>query len=84
MQTITEPNGTKITREYDGAGRLSAITDVLLNRFELTYDSEGNVLSKKIINTASEQLFSKQNQYDALNRLQKNHTVFRRRNRLFI
>jgi len=71
LLTITEPNGITTTREYDGAGKLTAITDELLNRFELDYDLEGNVLSSKIVNSTAELLFSKHNQYDALNRLQK-------------
>ncbi|MCU7850490.1 MAG: hypothetical protein KZQ89_21440, partial [Candidatus Thiodiazotropha sp. (ex Lucinoma kastoroae)] len=71
LTEVSTPDGQTLTREYDGAGRLSALVDTLLNRMELGYDLEGNQLSKTIYDATGITLFANTHQYDAVNRLEK-------------
>ncbi|MCG8049403.1 MAG: RHS repeat protein [Candidatus Thiodiazotropha endolucinida] len=69
--TVTTPDGQTLNREYDGAGRVSALVDAQLNRMEYTYDLESNRLSETLYDASGTTLFSKAYQYDALNRVAK-------------
>jgi len=71
LKEVTSPNGSKITREYDGAGQLVAIVDDLFNRMEFAYDLEGNMLSQRVLDTNEIVKFTYNNEYDALSRLEK-------------
>ncbi|MES9976150.1 MAG: hypothetical protein ABW094_17970, partial [Candidatus Thiodiazotropha sp.] len=69
--TVMTPSGQTLNREYNGAGRLSAVVDAQLNRVEYDYDLEGNLLSETLYDSAGTILLTKSHQYDALNRLEK-------------
>ena len=71
LTTVTTPDGKALNREYDGAGRLSALVDAQLNRMEYGYDLEGNRLTEILYDASGATLFSKAYRYDVLNRVAK-------------
>jgi len=54
LKSLTYPDGTQVTRSYDGADRLAAVTDNLGHTARFGYDADGNLISAAYPNGVTE------------------------------
>lgn len=71
VKRITSPDASYLNFTYDGAHRLTAVTDNLGNRIQYTLDNMGNRTQEEIFDPASNLAQRKTREFDALSRLWK-------------
>jgi RHS repeat-associated protein len=69
IKTITDPDGVTTTYTYDGAHRLTDITDALGNVIHYTLDASGNKLNEQIRNASGTVVQSQSHTYNTLGEL---------------
>jgi len=70
LKTVTLPDQTTITYDYDDAQRLVAITDTVGNKIKYELDPAGNRIGEKMTDPGGALARQTTRIYDALNRLQ--------------
>ena len=70
LETVTMPNGSTLSYGYDGAHRLTDITDAAGNKIHYVLDNAGNHTSEQVSDASGALASTVTRVFDALNRVQ--------------
>ena len=69
LETVTKPDGSRLTYSYNAAHQLELITDALGNSIKYTPDLAGNITSEEVYDQTGALRRSLSHTYDVVNRL---------------